>query len=236
MRIVFKIEIETLFDDAGVLSPDRLEYLAMICANLQNSGSRVMIVSSGAIALGAARLGLKTSPTGITAQQATAAVGQVELIKAYQNYFDEFDQVAAQILLTKDVIDNPVRNLNAKNTLIRLMEKGIIPLINENDSVSTNDIILNDNFPLALIVTSLTDADLIVVNTFTRNKFLLLFKNSSVTQEVTAEELLYISDNMRSGKFPVNMDIKGFPEFPGIPDRLKNHESTNIRRDGDIKR
>lgn len=215
MKIVLKIEIETLFDDTGLLSPDKLEYLTMICANLQNSGSRVMIVSSGAIALGAARLGLKDTPKGITAQQATAAIGQVELIKAYQNYFDEFDQVVAQILLTKDVIDNPVRNLNAKNTLIRLMEKGIIPLINENDSVSTNDIILNDNFPLALIVTSLTDADVIAINTFTKNKFLLLFRNSSIPHEVTAEELLYISDKIETGKFLINKDITGFPEFPG---------------------
>jgi glutamate 5-kinase len=213
MKIVVKIEIETLLDNEGKLCHGKLESLAMISANLQNSGARVMLVSSGAIVLGAARLGLSSTPVGITAKQAIAAVGQVELIKVYQRYFENFDQTIAQILLTRDVIDNPVRNLNAKNTLARLMDKGIIPLINENDSVSTNDIILNDNYPMVLIVTSLTDADMVAVNTGSENKFLLIFRDSSATLEVTGEELLDISDSMRSGKIRIERDIEGFKEL-----------------------
>jgi glutamate 5-kinase len=219
MKIVLKVEIETLYDGKKTLCQDKFEYLAMISANLQNSGARVMIVSSGAIALGAARLGWDQVPTGITAQQAAAAVGQVELIKTYQNHFENFDQTVAQVLLTRDVIDNPVRNRNAKNTLIRLMERGIIPLINENDSVSTNDIILNDNFPLVLIVTSLTDADVIAVNTAERNKFLLLFRNSSLIEEAAVEELLNINDCIKSGKLQVKGDIEGFPDLSGYADK-----------------
>jgi glutamate 5-kinase len=131
VKIVFKIEIETLFDDKGILDPAKMENLTMICANLQNSGVRVMLVSSGAIALGTRRLGKNTPPSGVTAKQATSAVGQAELIKLYQDYFEDFDQIVAQVLLTKDVIENPLRNINAKNTLNRLLEKGIIPVINE---------------------------------------------------------------------------------------------------------
>ncbi len=217
MKIVFKIEIETLFDNRGMLSGEKLERLTMICANLQNSGARVMIVSSGAIALGALRLGFDRPPEGITAQQAVAAVGQVELIKAYQNYFEDFEQTVAQILLTKDVIENPIRNMNATNTLVRLMDKGVIPLINENDSVSTNDIILNDNFPLVLIVTSLTQADIIAINMPEGNKFLLLFKNSSFIKEVSAEELLNISDSIKTGEMQIKQDIQGFPKLTGYP-------------------
>jgi glutamate 5-kinase len=212
MRIVFKVEIETLMGEGGAISPDRLEQLALVCASLQNSGARVIIVSSGAIALGAARLGLSSNPSDITAQQATAAVGQVELIKVYQKFFDDYDQTVAQVLLTRDVIDNPVRNLNATNTLVRLMDRGIIPLINENDSVSTNDIILNDNYPLVLIVTSLTRADMIVVNA-SGDKYRLLFRNCSRVEEVSAGELLEISDNIKKLKMLIEQDIEGFPDF-----------------------
>ena len=216
MKIVFKVEIETLFDGSGRLCADKLEHLAMICANLQNSGARVLIVSSGAIALGAARLGFKAAPEGITAKQATAAVGQAELIKTYQEHFDNFDQTVAQVLLTKDVTEDPVRNINAKNTLASLMEKGILPLINENDSVSTSDIIMNDNYPLVLIVTSLTDADMVVVNTFNTDRFILLFKDSSYSREATAEELLDITGNLKNGSFHLKQDIKGFPDYTGF--------------------
>jgi glutamate 5-kinase len=213
MKIVFKVEIETLFGEDRKVSPGKLEHLAMICASLQNSGARVMIVSSGAIALGTARLGFSSDPSGITAQQAAAAVGQVELIKEYQKFFDDFDQTLAQILLTKDVVDNPVRNINATNTLARLMDRGIIPLINENDSVSTNDIILNDNYPLVLIVTSLTGADMIVVNTCAENNYLLLFRNSSLIRGATGEELLDVSEDIKRGKLLIDQDIEGFPDF-----------------------
>ena len=213
IKIVFKIEIETLFDNNGILSPRKMEKLSMICADLNNSGVSVLLVSSGAIALGTARLSLKQSPSDITAKQAIAAVGQAELIISYQDCFDHFDQTVAQVLLTRDVIDNPLRNRNAKNTLARLLKQDIIPVINENDSVSTNDIIMNDNYPLALIVASLTDADAIVVNTFDGEKFLLLFRNNSSIREAGIEELLDISTNIIGGRYETDHNIAGFPDF-----------------------
>jgi glutamate 5-kinase len=212
IKIVFKIEIETLFDDKGILDSSKMENLAMICANLQNSGVRVMLVSSGAIALGTRRLGKNEPPAGVTAKQAISAVGQAELIKSYQDYFEDFDQIVAQVLLTKDVIDNTLRNINAKNTLHRLLEKGIIPIINENDSVSTQDIILNDNYPLVLIVASLTDADAIVVNTFGGEKFELIVKDNSEIKVINTDELLDLAENFRNGKILADNNIKGFPD------------------------
>jgi glutamate 5-kinase len=213
VKLVFKIEIETLFDDKGILDPAKMENLTMICANLQNSGVRVMLVSSGAIALGTRRLGKNTPPAGVTAKQATSAVGQAELIKLYQDYFEDFDQIVAQVLLTKDVIENPLRNINAKNTLHRLLEKGIIPVINENDSVSTQDIILNDNYPLVLIVASLTDADAIVVNTFGGENFELILRDNSDIKVINTDELLDIAENFRNGKILADRSIKGFPDY-----------------------
>lgn len=215
VKIIIKVEIETLFDSNKQFSPPKMEQLTMICANLQNSGARVLIVSSGAIALGASRLGLTSEPVNTTRKQAISAVGQAELIELYQEYFNKYDQIVAQILLTKDVIDNPVRNRNARNTLNRLMDRGIIPVINENDPVSINDIILNDNYPLVLIVAKLTDAGIIAVNTPEATNFLLLHKESSLIHKVTTERLLEITENIENNNLRPKKDIKGFPEFYG---------------------
>lgn len=213
IKTVIKIEIETLFDENGLLSLEKMEHLSMVCANLHNSGVQILLVSSGAIALGVSRLGMNQAPAGITAKQAVAAVGQAELIIAYQNYFDDFNQVVAQVLLTRDVIDNPIRNRNTKNTLNSLIDKGIIPVINENDSVSTSDIIINDNYPLVLIVASLIDADAIVVNTFERDKFKLILKNRSSIHKITLEELLDLYKTINGVKCRAGQDMVGFPEF-----------------------
>jgi glutamate 5-kinase len=212
IKIVFKIEIESLFGNDGILSHAKMEHLSMVCANLQNSGIKVMLVSSGAIALGARRLGLDTPPSGITAKQAVSAIGQAELIKSYQDCFENFDQIVAQVLLTKDVIENPLRNKNARNTLDRLLEKGIIPIINENDSVSTQDIILNDNYPLVLIVASLTDADAIVINTLNGERYGLMIRDSAAVAEVGIDELLNLDEVIKKHNQLEDRDITGFPD------------------------
>lgn len=213
IKAVVKIEIETLYGDNDMLSLDKMEHLSMVCTNLQNSGSSLILVSSGAIALGARKLGMKNPPAGITAKQAVAAIGQAELIISYQNCFEKFDQMVAQVLLTKDVVDNPVRNLNAKNTLKRLLEKSIIPVVNENDSVSTNDIIINDNYPLVLIVASLTEADAVVVTTAKQDVFKLILRNSSSILQITLEELLNLPETIEAARLQPVDNIKGFPEF-----------------------
>lgn len=219
VRIVFKVEIDTLFDDNGKLNPRKIEQLTMVCANLQNSGISIALVSSGAIALGNTKLGQELTPLNITGKQAAAAVGQAELIIMYQDYFDHYNQTIAQVLLTKDVTDNQVRNRNARNTLARLLDQEIVPVINENDSVSTSDIILNDNYPLVLIVASLTDADAIVVNTYEEGRFLVIKRNCSEIVELNAEELPDFIFSLHGEKSENEGDIEGFPDYTQYADK-----------------
>jgi glutamate 5-kinase len=148
-----------------------MEHLAMVCTNMQNAGFQVLVVSSGAIMLGTAKMGLPEPPTELITKQAIAAIGQADLIKYYQMFFDSFDQIVAQVLLTRDVVSNPVRNRNARMTFNALLDKGIIPIINENDSVSTDDIILDDNYPLTLIVAQLVKPHAIVIKSYEENRF-----------------------------------------------------------------
>lgn len=209
--LVFKVEIETLFDEHGKLSLPKMEHLAMTCVSLQNAGKQVIIVSSGAIALGSARLGFDKLPSGLVAKQAVAAVGQAELIKTYQGFFDSFNQMIAQVLITNDVVTNPVRNKNANATFHKLLERGIIPVVNENDSVSTDDIIENDNYPLALIVASITNADFIVIRTYREATYQLLLKNCPVLHEIQEDMLYSLDEHIQSGKFSKVRVAEDFP-------------------------
>lgn len=210
-KVVLKVEIEMLFNGNGSLSHQKMEHLAMLCANLQNSGLQVMLVSSGAIALGSARLGLDQLPQGVVQKQAVAAVGQAELMKLYQMFFDGFDQMVAQVLLTQDAVTNPVRNRNARATLEKLLERGVIPIINENDSVSTDDIIENDNYPLTLIVANITGADTIVIRTFRESVFQLIVRDNPVIYEVSEERLYSLNDNLTFGLYDSRSGHQGFP-------------------------
>ena len=162
-RIVVKIEISTLSDAENNLDMKKMERLAMILTNLMNSGVEVLLVSSGAIALGAAKMGMKKMPGTLTEKQAVAAIGQAELIKFYQNFFNSYNQVVAQVLLTNDVIENPEKKKNAKNTFENLLDMNIIPIINENDTVSTEDIEMDDNYPLVINVATLVNASMILI-------------------------------------------------------------------------
>jgi glutamate 5-kinase len=211
-RVVVKVEIETLFNGSGTVSPSRMDHLAMVCTNLQNAGLQVLMVSSGAIVLGSAKLGLESQPKGVVQKQAVAAVGQAELMKLYQGYFDSYDQKVAQVLLTNDVITNPVRNKNARATFEKLLEKGIIAIINENDSVSTDDIIENDNYPLTLIVANLTDADAIVVKTARETDYQLVLQGSEMVYTVTEGELYRLVEDMNNDVYKVTGTIESFPQ------------------------
>lgn len=211
-KIVVKVEIETLFNGNGQLSLEKMDHLAMVCANLQNSGLQVMIVSSGAIVLGTAKLGFERQPRGIVQKQAVAAVGQAELMRLYQLCFDGFDQMVAQVLLTQDAITNPVRNRNAMATFAKLLEKGVIPVINENDSVSTDDIIENDNYPLTLIVANITRADAIIVKTKREGMYQLIFKDNSHVYRITEEMLYNLKDWIEGGSYRADEGFYGFPD------------------------
>lgn len=162
-RIVVKVGTSTLSYDNGRLNFRRIEKLAQVLSILRNKNRQVILVSSGAIGVGAGRLGLNRKPVEMARKQALAALGQAELIKIYQKFFEAYNQIVAQVLLTKDVMISPSRYQNAKNTLNKLLEMGIIPIINENDTISTYEIEFGDNDTLSAMVSKLIDADLLIL-------------------------------------------------------------------------
>ena len=206
MKIVVKVEITSLLTPPGKFDKKKLERLTMVLTNMRNSGIEILVVSSGAIFLGAAKLEFDNIPVDRIQKQAVAAVGQVELMKYYRYYFDIFNQVAAQVLLTNDVVKNPVRNRNAKNTLTNLLSKKIIPIINENDSVSTDDIELDDNYYMVLNVASIVDAELILVKSEENGKFVLIhrgskFENIIVNENKLIETISNVQEKISYGKY-----------------------------------
>jgi len=162
-KIVIKVGSSSLTHSNGNLNLLRIEKLARVISDLSNSGKEVVLVSSGAIAAGAAKMGLVKKPEDKIKKQALAAIGQAELIKIYDKFFEEYNKSVAQVLLTKDGIENPVRRQNAKNTINELLNMGLIPVINENDTVSTDEIEFGDNDTLSAWVSSLIDADLLII-------------------------------------------------------------------------
>jgi len=140
-----------------------IEKLAYVLSAIRQRGIKVLLVTSGAIGVGAGRLGLNERPGKLSKKQALAAVGQAELMKIYQKFFEEYNQIIAQVLLTKDVVNIPSRTRHARSTLNKLLDMGIIPIVNENDTIATYEIEFGDNDTLSAIVASLVDADLLVM-------------------------------------------------------------------------
>jgi glutamate 5-kinase len=161
--VVVKIGTSTLSYPNGKLNFQRIDKLAAVLTAIQKSGKKLILVSSGAIAVGSGRLGLKAKPTELAEKQALAAVGQAELMKIYQKLFEARNQIVAQVLLTKDIVTIPERRFNASNTLTALLNMDIIPIINENDTVATDEIVFGDNDTLSAYVACLVNADLLVL-------------------------------------------------------------------------
>jgi glutamate 5-kinase len=162
---VIKIGSSLLTDNGRGLNLDSIaRWAGQICA-LQDQGLSIVLVSSGAVAEGVSRLGLPGRPTAIHEQQAAAAVGQMGLIQAYESQFKIFGKHTAQILLTHDDLSNRKRYLNARSTLRALLDMGVIPVINENDTVVTDEICFGDNDTLAALVANLINADVLVILT-----------------------------------------------------------------------
>jgi glutamate 5-kinase len=162
-RIVVKLGTSSLSFPNGKMNYTRLEKLAMVLSDLQSDGKEVILVSSGAVGVGAGRLKMYEPPTALVARQALAAVGQAELIRIYQKFFDEYNQMVAQVLLTRDGLDDETRQMNARNTINELLKMKIIPVINENDTVSTAEIQFGDNDNLSAKVAILMEADLLII-------------------------------------------------------------------------
>jgi glutamate 5-kinase len=170
-KIVVKVGTSTLAYDNGKMNLQRMEKLVRVLADLHNSGREVILVSSGAVGMGVGMIGLDEKPTDLVKKQALAAIGQVGLLRLYQKFFDDYNLTVAQVLLTKDGIENSIRRKNARNTINELVDMGIIPVVNENDTVITDEIEFGDNDTLSAAVATLIHADLLLILTNTDGVF-----------------------------------------------------------------
>ena len=170
-KIVVKVGTSLLAYENGKINLQRMEKLVRVLADLSNSGREVVLVSSGAVGVGLGMVGLENKPDNLVMKQALAAIGQVGLIRLYQKFFDEYNKTVAQVLLTRDGIENSLRRKNARNTLNQLIEMGIIPVVNENDTVITDEIEFGDNDTLSAAVATLIQADLLLILTDTDGVF-----------------------------------------------------------------
>lgn len=163
MKAVIKIGTSTVAHPTGRINIRRMEELVKVISDVKNSGADVIIVSSGAIGMGAGKLGLKERPHDMPGKQAASAVGQCELMYAYDRLFMQYNHVVAQILITSADVENDDRRNNFTNTIERLLSLGVIPVINENDTIATEEISVGDNDTLSAIVACCTGADLLVI-------------------------------------------------------------------------
>jgi len=167
MRVVIKVGTSTLAHATGRLNIRHVEELVKVLSDLKNAGHEIILVSSGAIGMGVGRLMLPGRPADMPTKQAAAAVGQCELMYTYDKLFSQYNHTVAQILLAGGDVSDPHRRTNVQNTLTRLLELGALPVINENDAVSTDEIgvasTIGENDTLSAIVAELVDARLLVL-------------------------------------------------------------------------
>ncbi len=162
-RIVVKVGTSTLTHNTGHLNLRRIASLVQVLSDMKNHGIQVVLVSSGAVSAGVAKVGFGRIPDSAEEKQAMAAIGQSELMKLYDRFFSDFGHTVAQILLTKDVLANPDRRAAAENTFNRLLEMNCIPIVNENDSISTDELTkFGGNDILSAYVAELCRADLLI--------------------------------------------------------------------------
>lgn len=164
-RIVIKIGSSTLAYPTGHLNIRKFCELVEVMSDLKNSGREIVIVSSGAQAVGAAKAGLRSKPTDTPSKQACAAIGQSELMKLYSDNFAKYNHRVAQLLLTRDVVSNKERRDNVVNTFNKLFEMGVIPIINANDTISIKHLDFDENDTLSATMAVLCEADLLVILT-----------------------------------------------------------------------
>lgn len=163
-RIVIKVGSSSLqHKETGDIDYIKLEVLVREICNLKNQGKDVVLVSSGAIAVGRQAVHISNKDHSIAVKQACAAIGQARLMMTYQKLFSEYNHIAAQVLMTKHTIVNPQNRANAHNTFSELLNLGAIPIVNENDTIATDEIKVGDNDTLSAVVAALTDADLLIL-------------------------------------------------------------------------
>ena len=163
MRVVIKVGTSTLTHQNGNINIRRIENLCKVISDLKNAGLEIIFVSSGAIAMGVGKLGLSKKPQDIPSKQACAAIGQCELMYTYDKLFQEYNHTVAQMLMTGADFENEERHTNFDNTLNRLLEFGVLPIINENDTIATSEIKVGDNDTLSAIIATSANADLLIL-------------------------------------------------------------------------
>jgi glutamate 5-kinase len=168
-RVVVKVGTSTLTYDTGKVNFSRIDKLVRVICDLMNQEKEVILVTSGAIGVGVGKLKLSGKPKSIREKQAVAAVGQSELMQIYSRFFADYSHIVGQILLTRDVVENETGRKNVINTFDTLIEMGIVPVVNENDSVAVDEIesgkhkVFGDNDTLSAIVAKLVNADLLII-------------------------------------------------------------------------
>lgn len=225
-RIVVKVGTSSLTHSNGQINIRVIDKLCAILTDLKNDGNEIILVTSGAIGVGKCRLNLHDKQLTISEKQAMAAIGQGMLLHIYEKAFLEYGQISAQLLLTREDIKNRRRFLNARNTILELLKLGVIPVINENDSVANDEIKFGDNDTLAALIAVLSDAELVVLLTdidglYTDNP--MVSKNAekiTYVEEITPE----IEDmagsalsNVGTGGMRTKIDAAKIATNAGIP-------------------
>ena len=205
-KIVVVVGDKMLTYTNGNINLNAFKRISLFLSDLNNSGLQVSLVSAGAIVMGTEILEIKERPETLSQKQAIAAIGQVELIKTYQDLFLSYGQHVAQALLTRSTMCKPKNQENIKATINELLKMNIIPIINENDSVSTDDIELEDNYPLAARLAKIINAQSILLASDIQNKYHLI--QSGKKEALTAnneEEAFLLIEGLKfkeSGNFP----------------------------------
>ena len=164
-RLVVKLGTGVLTDSRKLIDPAQLEQLVAQIAALKKTGKEIVVVTSGAVGAGMGALGYENRPSDLAEKQACAAVGQTRLMAVYEKLFAQHDLHVGQVLLTHEDLEHHERHLNARNTLVTLLNRGVVPIINENDAVSFTEIKFGDNDKLSALVAALLPADLLVILT-----------------------------------------------------------------------
>lgn len=235
-RVVIKVGTSTLTHKSGSLNIRRVSRLIEVLSDLQNAGHEMIFVTSGAVGIGVAKSGLNERPSDMPTKQACAAIGQCELMSIYDREFSKYNHTVAQVLITRDVISNKTRRQNAFNTFHRLLEMGVIPIINANDTVSIEQLDFDENDTLSAMIAELCEANLLVMLTDVDG---LYDKNPKepdaefipVVRKITSSMLAAASEkgsSLASGGMVTKLEAASIAGEYNIPSVIINGEAPDI--------
>ena len=238
-RVVIKVGTSNIAYKTGNLNIRRVEGLVKIISDIRNSGREVIFVTSGAISVGMARLNLSERPADTPTKQACAAIGQSVLMDIYDNEFSKYNRVVAQILMTRDVVSNKERRQNARNTIEKLLEMGVVPIINANDSISLEHLDFDENDTLSAMVAKIAEADLLIMFTdvdglFDKNPSEPDAKLIPVVEKIT-DEMIHAAkgkgSELSSGGMLAKLEAAIIAKEANIPSVILNGERLEILYD-----